>query len=186
MTMFTVDDIVGPRADNWLSVFILGVMTDNTKEGEDFLGKFKIEHGKGDRKVDVRLTVNGVEVDFAGFLKRLETSYDEHVARRAIQILEEKCGVVTDVLYRLTEHVKRTGHDALGFVDRDGCYESPAERRRSAAARSVPSAEEVADACLGAERRGLPDHVKFASGVRAERARAAPAREEARDDRDEV
>jgi hypothetical protein len=120
MSKFTIEEVT--RHNDWVSVFLIGVMTDNTGEGEDFLAKFKIEHGGQDRVLDVQVTVNGVEVDFMDFLKRIESSYEERVSRRAIELLKEKCGAVTDALYALTEHVERVGSDTFGFVDRDGGY----------------------------------------------------------------
>lgn len=123
MSKFKIEEVT--RHNDWVSVFLIGVMTDSTEGGDDFLAKFKIEHGRPDRDLDVRVTVNGVDVDFRGFLKRLESSYEEHVARRAIELLEERCGSVTEALHKLTEHVGRVGAEAFGFVDRDGCYAPP-------------------------------------------------------------
>lgn len=112
MSKFTIDQVTG---HNTLSVFLMSVMTDSTKRGEDFLAKFQIEHGREPRELDVRLTVNGVEVDFEQFIKRLERDYDEYVKRDAKKLLSEKCETIENVLYQLTEHVKRVGTEALGI-----------------------------------------------------------------------
>jgi len=42
---------------DWLSTFIITVMTKSTPQGEDFVSRFKLN---GKEEVDVRVTVNGV------------------------------------------------------------------------------------------------------------------------------
>jgi len=152
---------------DWLSTFIITVMTKSTPQGEDFVSRFKLN---GKEEVDVRVTVNGVGVDFSSFIERLEAEYEERVARGAIDLLKEKCGFAEDAISRLTEHVKRFGRDALGDVDHDGAYTPPVGEE------TLPSPSSMADAYHGAQNRDSINYAEFVRGVKAERARARGAK----------
>jgi hypothetical protein len=43
MKSFTIEQVTG---NDWIGFFLTRVMTDSTKEGEDFLKKFKLEHDR--------------------------------------------------------------------------------------------------------------------------------------------
>jgi hypothetical protein len=113
-------DITKPS--DYRTILIQLMTTAVGNDGGDIVKTFGLENTE---TIDVRITLNGVEVDFISFVRIFEQHHNEHVMRSAIKLLEAKCEAATSALEKLTEHVQRVGRDTLGYVDHDDTYHSP-------------------------------------------------------------
>ena len=74
---------------DFLGVAVVHMMTEATKNTEDFCKKFNVVAG-ANSEVDLVLTVNGVEVNFEHFMKQLERQHNTMVEESAKEQLKEK------------------------------------------------------------------------------------------------
>lgn len=64
---------------------------------------------------DIKFIVNEVELPLEETFEDIEKQIDEMVRKKALELLEEKFGEMTDVVYRITEELKRKAQDQLGL-----------------------------------------------------------------------
>ncbi len=89
--------------NDFLAIAVMHMMTEETRNTNDFLEKFKIVPG-ADSPVDLRLTINGVEVDFGHFMNELERQHETMLKHCAREFLKDN-GL--DSLYETLEALKR-------------------------------------------------------------------------------
>lgn len=81
---------------------------------DSFMEKFKIDASNHDNTVNVEMRVNGVEVSPRQVFKRLAQEHDNMLKRQAAELLKEKLGASTELLFKLEQLIQREAQDALG------------------------------------------------------------------------
>ena len=92
------------------------------KEGEkfDLLKVFNIEKDEeGKLFVDVRVTVNGIEVPFESFVKGLQEDFERSAIARAQVILKERLRDFNDKLYHLERVIESEAKSKFPEIDED-------------------------------------------------------------------
>jgi hypothetical protein len=77
--------LTGPERDSWLSHLVMHIMTEHTKNAEDWCKTFGLKpivEGQPEQHVDLKITINGVECKFEYFVKLLEQQHDDMLERR--------------------------------------------------------------------------------------------------------
>lgn len=83
--------------DRWLSIMVMHLMTMHARGGDEFLKTFNITPGDlRPDAVDLRVTINGVEVEFENFVKELELQHNSMLeatakslfSRRSLRLFE--------------------------------------------------------------------------------------------------
>jgi len=86
--------------DNWLYSFIVNVMTTHTPNARDWDQTFHITNNE----VEVKLTINEVEVPFDSFLLLLEKAHGKMIEKEAKDLIEKSFGRLTQSLDALKEN----------------------------------------------------------------------------------
>lgn len=82
-----VADIV---KEDWLSKVAIILMTDQAKSsGSDFLKMFNVEPGMNS-DVELKVSINGVEVEFSNFMKVLEEQHEQMLIDKANELIKER------------------------------------------------------------------------------------------------
>jgi hypothetical protein len=111
METITVNQVVeDDRKLGWLSAAILNMISDKFAE--------IIPEG-AEKQIEIEIKFNGVEVSFTDFIDRLAKSYDESVKRAALNLLKEKLGDLTDVVYKIEQYATDTAKNILNVYDTD-------------------------------------------------------------------
>lgn len=88
-------DTIDPVGHDSVAIFILNAMSAQTADGDELFKKFNIPEYSGQLNykptVDIRLLVNGVEVDCLKSLKetmdRLLSGYERHIEEKAKELV---------------------------------------------------------------------------------------------------
>jgi len=67
----------------------------------------------------VEVKLNGVEVSFTEMCKLLEENYDRAVKEKALELLKDRLGDVTDAIYSIERHVEMVARDKLDIPSRE-------------------------------------------------------------------
>lgn len=94
--------LTNPNSEkSWQYLFLLSIMTDHTPNCNDWQKALGVDIKNPPITLDVKITVNGVEMPFDHWMKRLEERHYENVKREAKKLIDEKLDVVQDKLYKL-------------------------------------------------------------------------------------
>lgn len=89
------------KEDTFLQHIVISCLTDTvTKE------LMKVDRIEGDRICDLKLTIDGHELDLRSFVERWQSQVSYLAKNKAEEILEEKFGDVEDLFYDLEERLK--------------------------------------------------------------------------------
>jgi len=100
---------------------------DFMKERDSFLGYCMVNAvthadklvditGKSpDGNYEIQFIINGVELPLKETFEDIEKQIDEMVAKKALELLEEKFLDMTDIVYHITEELKRTAQEKLNL-----------------------------------------------------------------------
>lgn len=104
----------------FLGSLLLEVMTDyhnahgNKKESVIETFKMNVEEGVG-CWANVKVVVNGFECETIDFFKRTEQQLERMIEERAIELLKERCSVLTDTI----SSMERIATDAFPLARRE-------------------------------------------------------------------
>ena len=85
---------------------------EDPKKAEEFLESIGW-HDK--EKIEVKLTVEGVEVDIKEFCQRWDDAIEKEISERAVALLRDKFTKITDLLDGVEKEVNRAAKDELGL-----------------------------------------------------------------------
>jgi hypothetical protein len=100
---------------------------DFEKEKDTFLGycmisaithRFKRDiniPGIGRGGYDIQFIVNGVELSLQKTFKDIESQIDEMVRKKALELLTEKFGELTDIVDQISEELKKKAKERLNL-----------------------------------------------------------------------
>ncbi len=110
----TWQELVARVEDNrQLSDFFLKVIQDHADaEGRHILDVL----GTAD-EVEVKLTINGVEMSIVPFIKKFNDEFSAVCHRAAYGILHEKCGDLSNAVSRMVDAVHDQMRSKLGLID---------------------------------------------------------------------
>lgn len=111
---FNLSEIIRGHDRSMLEHFFLRVMAAAAGE-KSVLRVFGVE--PGDVRLDVVLTINGVQAPVRSFVSLYQEQGDRMVNERAAELLSEKCGDIAGALYDLERSVKSKAAELFG-VDR--------------------------------------------------------------------
>ena len=95
--------------DTFLGYCMVNAVTHADKVVEITTGK------SSDGNYDIQFIINGVELPLEETFKDIENQIDEMVRKKALELLEEKFSDMTDVVYRITEELKRKAQEELNL-----------------------------------------------------------------------
>lgn len=111
MKVNLVDLCRGDR--NWLGIMIISLMTEHCKNAEKWDETFKLEPRRPDegvtQTVDLKVTINGVEVKFEHFVKELERQHNVMLEEAAKELLPKR----SEKLLALIEEAGRLIDDEI-------------------------------------------------------------------------
>ncbi len=82
--------------------------------------KFRKILPEGSKPVfQVEVKLNGVEVSFTQLCKLLSENYDRAVREHAIELLKERLSKITDVIYRIEQHVVGVAREEFDIHSED-------------------------------------------------------------------
>lgn len=95
--------------DTFLGYCMINTVTHKYKGVEMTLPKSE------DGKFEVQFIVNGVELPLEETFKDIENQIDEMVRKKALELLEEKFSEMNDVVYQITEELKKVATEKLNL-----------------------------------------------------------------------
>lgn len=109
--------LAGERS--WLSQFIYHVMTEHTVNANNWKKVFKIEN-VATSEVEVKVTVNGVDVPFESFIQQLEEQHNEMLTAQAKKLIEKNFNSLIEKLQKMQEDaVLKLEYDVLPQWEKD-------------------------------------------------------------------
>ena len=78
------------RGNSWLGIMVISLMTEHCRNAENWEKVFKLEPRRPEgvtQTVDLKITINGVEVKFENFIKELEKQHNEMLEKAAKELL---------------------------------------------------------------------------------------------------
>lgn len=109
MRVKIVDDLC--RGQSWLGVMIIHLMTEHCRNAENWEKVFKLEPSNPTtgvvQTVDLKVTINGVEVKFENFVKELERQHNDMLEKAAKELLPARSQKLMDMIEeagRLIDH----------------------------------------------------------------------------------
>ena len=94
--------------DTFLGYCMINAVTHKYKDGKIFLPK--VEDG-----YDVQFIVNGIELPLHETFEYIKSQIDEMVRKKALELLEEKFADMSDIVYQITEELKRKAQEKLNL-----------------------------------------------------------------------
>jgi hypothetical protein len=91
--------------NSFVSAFLLHYITQLDEAGTLKIGD-SMRPEDNHHVYDVRLTINGIEVDPSDYVHRLESYHQEFVQERAAALLKERTGQLVHLAYRLEEEAE--------------------------------------------------------------------------------
>jgi hypothetical protein len=114
MKIKLVEQVTGINHNTWLTILVMHLMTEHTSNAEKWNKVFgiKIEPGQpGEDEVDLKITINGVEVRFESFIKHLEETHGEMLEEAAKELISKRCqnllNVVQDAERLLSDEIDK-------------------------------------------------------------------------------
>lgn len=102
---------------DWHFRFLFGVMTAHAQNFNDWKEAFNIPQinsgSNEDIVVDVKVTINGVEVPYHDFIARLEAGYEACCEERARELVKEKFGDIEGKMYELGQAIDASIDEAF-------------------------------------------------------------------------
>lgn len=80
--------------NTWLTILVMQLMTEHTSNAEKWNEVFgiKLAPGKVDNDVvELKITINGVEVKFEKFIKHLEETHNQMLEETAKELVTKRC-----------------------------------------------------------------------------------------------
>lgn len=108
-------DLVVNKEDyrsNWKVHFLMSAMSKHTPDPNKWKEVFGVIPENA--IVDVKVLVNGVEMDFADWIGLIESSYEENVKQKAKELLEEKFENLNNTLDKLNREAQWHLDEELG------------------------------------------------------------------------
>lgn len=127
-TKFIYNYKTGPQESlpDWAFITLISVYQASQqsagKSASEAFAELRVGPGHPE-EIDVKVTINGIEVDFRIVLERLGASFDEAVANRAAEMFEEKGAekffAQIDAMRNLQDDVIEKFRKELGLPERD-------------------------------------------------------------------
>jgi len=92
--------------ESWLYSFLMHVMSDHTPNAAQWKDTFKADIADQEMNLDVRVTINGTEIPFEGFIKALEEAYNSNLQETAKGILKDKFSTLTETLFKAEREIE--------------------------------------------------------------------------------
>ncbi len=88
------------REDDWLPILVMHLMTEHTKNSDDWFKVFGIKPlaELDEQTLDLRVTVNGVEVKFESFVKELQRQYCNMLEGQAKEMMTARCNKLAELV----------------------------------------------------------------------------------------
>lgn len=80
--------------DTWLTILVMHLMTEHTQNAEKWNEVFGIKLAPGkveNDEVELKITINGVEVKFESFIKHLEETHNQMLEETAKELTTRRC-----------------------------------------------------------------------------------------------
>lgn len=87
--------------NTWLTILVMQLMTEHTSNAEKWNEVFgiKLAPGKVDNDVvELKITINGVEVKFEKFIKHLEETHNQMLEETAKELVTKRCQKLLSVV----------------------------------------------------------------------------------------
>jgi hypothetical protein len=94
--------------NTFLGYCMVNAVTHKYKDGKTFLPKVEGGH-------DIQFIVNGVELPLIETFKDIENQVEEMVRKKALELLVEKFGDMTDIVFQISEELKRKAKERLNL-----------------------------------------------------------------------
>ena len=98
--------------NTWLTILVMQLMTEHTSNAEKWNEVFgiKLAPGKVDNDVvELKITINGVEVKFEKFIKHLEETHNQMLEETAKELVTKRC----QKLLSIVEEAERLINDEI-------------------------------------------------------------------------
>ena len=102
---------------DWRYSFLLNIMTDHTPNCYHWKEAFGVDVMERPTMIDVKVTVNGVEMPFDKWMDMLEKSYADTLERHAKKLLEDKLGKIQETLSKVEREAEIALGDAIAVQD---------------------------------------------------------------------
>lgn len=100
------------HGNSWLGIMVIHLMTEHTTNAENWEKVFKLEPRRPEgvtQTVDLKMTINGVEVKFEHFIKELERQHNDMLEKAAKEMLPKR----SEKLMALIEEAGRLIDDEI-------------------------------------------------------------------------
>lgn len=104
-----IEDVI---KHNFLGIAVMHIMTEHARE-KDFCKVFNVVPG-ANSDVEVKMTINGVEVDFGHFIKELERQHNDLVERDAKEAMRARVSMMLD---RLNEIIGQAEQNIIDEIE---------------------------------------------------------------------
>ena len=101
------------RFKDWRFNFLLHVLTEHTKNADDWKEKLGIDLSQRPTMIDMKVTVNGHEVPFDKWIEHMEKAYSDMLEVHAKKFLSEKVSKIQYLLSRLEHEAECAVDDSI-------------------------------------------------------------------------
>lgn len=92
--------------ESWMYSFLMHVMTEHTKDCREWKNTLNADIADEVMPLEVKVTINGVEVPFESFIDGLKEAYNKNLQETASSILQEKFSNLTETLFKAEREIE--------------------------------------------------------------------------------
>lgn len=113
---FRIEDLT---KHTFLSIAVIHIMTEETREAKDFVERFKLVPGSNS-DVEIDIKINGVPVNFQHFMNELERQHNDMLQQQAHALLKENgISKLQDIISDLEKNIERKIEEVFPGFRRD-------------------------------------------------------------------
>jgi len=110
----TTDEIIKDNRSSPMASLVFSSMV-RTFKGEGFAQFLKDIDWEGQDEVEVKLTIEGIELDIREYCERWDKNIDKEIKKAAVELVEEKFAKISNVADDIHKDMRRKAKEELGL-----------------------------------------------------------------------